>query len=244
MLKPLMTADIFESVKICAELVKTCEVIKSNCEPLGLADYNWNYGLLHIWERKQAGELLSCMWGRLDVQLTKYRAAHPEAIIGIIQEGMISPDQEGKCVVWRGITTKGKRIMVPQATRAILYSSYIGYINQRLDEGFRFITTYDEMATASTLSSMIYNDMSTIHSGLKSHVVKKFDPLIIETRRDSWKNKLSTDKGIGDKIAEGLLDKYGTPWSLYSQSYNTLYNLEGERIAKIIFNGIGKDSTS
>ena len=91
--------DIHEPEAIADELRKTLTVVRSNNEPIGYADYLWNTGHYKIMvERKQGGELLSSIGGRLDTQLLKYQEAHPDAQIVILQEGHITPTPDNRCM--------------------------------------------------------------------------------------------------------------------------------------------------
>ena len=229
--------DIHEPALISAYLGKTCHVISYNCEPQGYADYWWNNGsVVTTWERKKSRELLSVLSGRIDTQLQKYKAARPDAQVGILQEGLITPDVEtGGCQLWKyEVYTNGQQNLEPGKVVPFKYISYISWIYARMREGFHFMVTHDEMSTAWALSAMMYNDMKSTHTGLRRHVkikVRKENPYI---------SHLMSIKGIGEKKATELLEEFDTPWDIYKLPEGVVAEIFTHQIARQVMGGIGK----
>lgn len=236
-----IVVDIHEPDAVSLVLSKSCKVIRANNEPKGLADYWWNNAIINMWERKKAGELISCIGARLDTQLLKYKTIHPDAVIGILQEGFITPTADGLCQLWvKRINKKAnKYAWATGRISPMKYLAYKSYIYSRIMEGFLFIQTEDEWDTAITLGSLLSNSMSELHNGLNVYRTIKQAP---NGSDKSYINKLLSDRGIGVKLAEKLVVEYGlTPWEIYQQHFTDLADLVGERSATIIFQGIGKD---
>jgi len=232
--------DIHEPDLIQILLKNQLTIIKENNEPKGYADYFWNSpsGVIMI-ERKKGHELLGGIGKRLDKQLVKYREAHPQARVFILQEGFITPTEDDKCQTWKYI--KNKNIFVRGRVSPVNYTAYKAYLFARSMEGVGTIVTANEQDTAQTLSCMVYNSMKSKHDGLKQDYVEKFrakkgmDPVKV-----GYITMLSSIKGIGPKTAERLIDEWGNPWALFSLTWSALAEMENERIADAIVNGIGK----
>lgn len=241
--KPYIYCDIHEPRDMSMFLHKTCNPITMNNEPSGLADYWWNIQLkgqlgIAMWERKKANELLMTIGRKLDTQLIKYRTSHPTALVGVLQEGLILPTQDGRC---QGYSIRngrnGVKILVPLRPSTMQYAAYRAYINARMLEGIPFIITTNLEDTALTMAAMLYNSVSN-HDGLNhftstnvpKEMLKKF-PLI---------RQLMSINGIGVATASDLLNDYGTPWKVYNQPYHMLATMENDRIATAVFDGIGK----
>lgn len=238
MVYPLIR-DIHEPELIKFILQKSLHVITENNEPDGFADYYWNYGNLTMWERKKGLEFLAEIGGKIDTQLVKYVTAHPDAEIGIIQEGLITPDKDGNCIVWKvSYTRNDNPRLVPQKWPSKMqprdYAGYRAWVYRRSVEGIPTIITLDEYDTALTLAAMVDNSMKTTHEGLRRSVVIK------ATKEDPYVPILAALPGIGRKTATDLINRYKVPWALYSIPFDLLCNLEGKRIATLIHQGIGR----
>lgn len=223
---------------------QSLNVVIHNNEPDGLADYWWNSGVLEMWERKKSGELLSCLGGKLDTQLIKYNKAHPDAKIGILQEGLITPTMDDKCQLWNIRVNKKTTSLIRGKVSPMSYSAYRAYMYRRQEEGFGICITIDEYDTAATLSTMLHNSMKAGHKGLNGLVVAKKTVVVKvdDDRLRNYKIVLMTNRGIGEAAATRLLNAYDTPWSVYSIPYDMLVGTESKRIADIIFSGIGKET--
>ncbi len=232
--------DVHEPEVILAGLMKTLDVFMEANEPKGLADYIWNNGSLIMRERKKALEFLGEIGNILDVQIVKYHTNHPDAEIGIIQEGFITPGVNGMCMAWKKVQPKNRNspIMVPvkwpKQMRGRSYAAYQAWIYQRALEGITVYVTLDEADTVEVLSAQVYNSMKLEHKGLARSVVIK------DKKEKPYRNHLMSIRDIGEKTAERLLESWGTPWDLYSMPYDVLVELEGERVASSVFKGIGK----
>lgn len=232
--------DVHEPESIKLGLAKTLDVfIKAN-EPQGLADMYWNNGTLIMRERKKPLELLREIGNILDVQIIKYNTNHPDAEIGIIQEGLITPGVNGMCMTWKKTQPKNRNspIMVPvkwpKQMRGRSYAAYQAWVYQRGLEGISLYVTLDEQDTVEVLSAQVYNSMKQEHKGLARSVVIK------DKKEQPYKNHLRSIGGIGEKTADKLLESWGTPWDLYSLPYEVLVEMEGERVASSVFKGIGR----
>ena len=230
--------DVHEPSLILTTLQRSLNAIKMPNEPKGLADYWWNNGNIQMWERKQSRELLGAIGGKLDTQLLKYKSNYPNAVIGIIQEGLITPADSGKCQLWRRTKSRGKKprsiyVMGPEVP--VDYVSYRAYLYRREMEGFPVIITESEWDTAITLASMVYNSYKKEHMGLNRYVTTKVDS------RDPYTSLLMSHTGVGKKTAEKLLEVFITPWELYSAGYKTEVAASTKRIAKLIYKDLGKE---
>lgn len=232
--------DIHEPESIKLGLKKTLDVYIEANEPQGLADYYWNNGTLIMRERKQPLELLGEIGGILDVQIIKYNTNHPNAEIGIIQEGLITPGVNGMCMVWKKTQPKNRHspIMVPvkwpKQMRGRSYASYQAWVYQRALEGISLYVTLDELDTIEVLSAQVYNSMKVEHKGLARAVVIK------DKKEHRFRAHLMSIPDIGEKTADKLLEGWDTPWDMYSMPYDILVGLEGDRVARALFDGIGK----
>lgn len=230
--------DVHEPYLIFTTLQKSLKAIKMPNEPKGLADYWWNNGKLHMWERKQARELLGAIGKKLDTQLLKYKTNHPDAGIGIIQEGLITPANNGRCQLWRKTRSRGKNprhiyVMGPEVP--VDYVAYRAYLFRREMEGIPVVITEDEWDTAITITSMVYNSYKKEHMGLNRYVVAKVDS------RDPYTSLLMSHTGVGKKTAERLLEIFKTPWDLYTASFTNVAEASTKRIATLIFKDLGKN---
>jgi ERCC4-type nuclease len=235
--------DIHEPDEIKLYLKKTLDVIVRNNEPEGFSDYYWNFGQVIMWERKKGGELVSEIGNKLDEQLLKYQGAHPNAIICILQEGMVTPTPDNQCQTWKKMQRKGQKQFTWVRDRIIHseYTAYRAYLFAREMEGIPVIFTEDERDTALALSSMVYNSMKSSHEGLRANSPLKRKRKKGETQqKNTFITTLLTNKGIGEKTATRLMTEYGTPWDIYSLPFGILAEFEGQRIATIIFEGIGR----
>lgn len=192
-------------------------------------------------ERKQSLELLGEIGGILDVQIVKYNTNHPDAEIGIIQEGLITPNPiNGQCMTWKRVQQRNRNspIMVPVKwpikMKGREYSAYVAWVYQRLLEGIAVYTTLDEQDTVALLSAQVYNSMKLEHKGLARSVVIK------DRKEHRFRNHLMSIPNIGEKTANHLLQDYETPWELYSMPYELLVGVEGEGVARSIYEGIGR----
>ena len=181
--------------------------------------------------------MLGAIGGKLDTQLLKYKANYPDAVIGIIQEGLITPADSGKCQLWRKTRSRGKSprsiyVMGPEVP--VDYVAYRSYLYRREMEGFPVIITENEWDTAITLASMVYNSYKKEHMGLNRYVKARADT------KDPYVALLMGHTGVGKKTAEKLLDIFTTPWKLYSATYRKLAGATTKRVAKNIFKDLGK----
>jgi|TARA_Y100000310_G_scaffold312498_1_gene359851 ERCC4-type nuclease len=238
---PFIVPDVHEPSSIKLYLQKTLKVIVQPNEPQGLADYWWSaHGRILMWERKKARELLSVIGTKLDTQLLKYQTNHPDAGIGILQEGFITPHHSGKSQIWRRTKSRGKNpriIYTPGPEVNVEYSAYRAYLYRREMEGFPVLVTADEWDTALTLSSMVYNSIKSSHEGLNRFVVTKTKQ---KTQRDIYIAQLMTHPGIGYKTAEKLIESYETPWKIYRMSFEALETFTTANVAESIFKDIGR----
>jgi hypothetical protein len=229
--------DVHEPAIIKLQLQKTLHVVSNANEPMGIADYWWNNGQIQMWERKKSRELLSEIGGILDTQLLKYKAAHPDAGIGIIQEGFITPSEEGRCQLWKKTKSKGKRTRYLFTQGPVVPMDYVAYrafIYRREMEGIPVIITEDERDTAWTLSAILYNSMKSDHVGLRRYVTTKVD------KENPYITCLMKHPGIGEKTATELVGSFGSPWNIYRLPYPALAEFVGEVIANTIFQNIGR----
>ena len=237
--------DIHEPDGIRIRLQKNLNVITAPNEPQGFADYYWNNGhnIIMI-ERKQAGELVSNMGGRLDHQLIKYKAKHPTAIIFILQEGLVTPSPKTfHCQIWKRLhsTNRKNPSITTRRTSPIPYAAYRSYLFSRAMEGVHTIVTSDEEDTALTISAMVYNSMKASHKGLNP--IKNYSTNIepgISEELANYMGTLLSIRGIGEKTAKRLLRDYETPWEVFVMDSELLEELEGERVAKAVEKGLGK----
>ena len=236
-----ITVDVHEPDKIKDLLRKLpLNVNVVGTSTVNMADYVWHNGdRLFMWERKKHRELLGEIGGILDSQLLRYTDNYPDALVGIIQEGMITPTPDGLCQTWDKKWPKNRKSPT-YATGKIVptrYSAYMAYLFQRFCEGIYHINSEDEVDTARTIGSFVYNSFKDEHKGLNRNVVVKSD------KRKPFETHLATFPGIGMKTAEKLVKEYGSPWDLYAMPYGVLEGMVGERIAMAIFEGIGKEIT-
>jgi ERCC4-type nuclease len=232
--------DIHEPDLIKTILRTTATVIVQANEPAGLADYWWNNGEIQMWERKQARELLGAIGGNLDTQLLKYKASHPNAGIGIVQEGLITPGKKDKCQLWKKVKSKAKipKSMYVQGPEVpFSYLAYRAYLYQREMEGIPVVITEDQADTAWTLSAFMYNSMKTKHNGLNRYVVTK---VYGKTAKDIYIAQLMGHPDIGRVTATELVDSMKTPWNIYKMPHAVLANLTSERVADSIWKDIGR----
>lgn len=236
--------DVHEPSLILTTLQKSFNAVKMPNEPRGFADYWWNNGKIQMWERKQSRELLGAIGKKLDTQLLKYKTKHPDAGIGIIQEGLITPAENGYCQLWRKTKSRGKNprfIYVKGPEVPVEYVSYRAYLYRREMEGFPVIITEDEWDTAITLTAMVYNSVKKEHMGLNRYVVAKVDI------RDPYTSLLMAHRGVGKKTAEKLVETFKTPWRLYTASFDAVRKASSKRVASFIYKDLGKnedDSTT
>ena len=235
--------DIHEPDDIFNVLTRATQPVRFNCEPSGFADYWWNaFGQEIMYERKQGPELIGAIGSKLDIQLGKYTKAHPESHIGIIQEGIITPTINGGCQTWRwrymyaGKQAKHKRVKVltPLKSFKLPFARYRSYMVERLLEGFSWIITTGADDTAQTLATVVTNTTRTAHHGLSVYTGEK-------KSGDPYVRLLRSITGIGEKTAEDLIERRGTPWQIFKMSEEALAYLETETIAKNVMTGIGKD---
>ena len=236
--------DVHEPQEVELYLKKTMLVIRKPNEPAGFADYYWNSGdALIMVERKKAGELVSAIGNRLDAQLVKYRTQHPDSIVVILQEGLVTPTKENKCQFWEMVHYKNRKNPTWRTTRhsPFEYTAYRSYLYSRMMEGTPVVHTMNEQDTALVLASMVYNSMKVSHSQLKDMVPVRRRQQKGETQEfNSQMRLLLSFKGIGEKKATDLLKRHGSPWEIFRMPYELLADMEGERVADILTKGIGK----
>ena len=230
--------DIHEPPLIQAKLKKTLTVIKQANEPLGYADYYWaaKDGLVMV-ERKKGPELLGAIGARLDKQLLKYKNNHPEAIVYILLEGIITATQDGDCQTWEkknGAIVQGRITKLP-------YTAYRAYMYARSAEGIGIVNTVDEIDTAYVLSSMVYNSMKVSHKGLNELYKKQFKDTKVSQEYATYINMLTSIEGIGEVTAAGLIERWGSPWNLFKVSEYVMGMKETDRVVELIVRGIGKE---
>ena len=221
-------------------------VIVQNNEPLGLADYAWNNGQLMMVERKTGRELLSTMGNKLDIQLAKYARNHPKSRTFILQEGLITPNADGGCYVWRRVKQKnrGKPIHVVSSSVPIPYTAYKAYIYQRMLEGFNIIITEDTEDTVISLSSMVFNSMKTEHKGLNPYVASKPNRKKVASELKGKVKSITTlmsFEGIGQATAEKLMTDHDTLRAIFELPTYILAEYYGERIANALRKGLDND---
>ena len=229
--------DVHEPEFIYTTLQKSLKPFRVANEPKGLADYWWNNGKIQMWERKQAREILGAIGARLDTQLLKYKENHPDAGIGILLEGLITPAANGFCQLWKKTKSRGKSpraLYVKGAEIPVEYIAYRAYLYRREMEGIPVIVTEDEWDTAVTLTAMVFNSYKKEHMGLNRYVVNKVD------RKDPYVSRLMSHSGVGKKTAEKLMGIFKTPWELYSAPFETLKQASSKRIAGLIYKDLGK----
>ena len=233
-----IVVDVHEPAEIKNELRKLpLTVVESANAGDNLADYYWHNGdRLFIWERKKPAELVSEIGNILDTQLLKYTDNYPNALIGIIQEGLITSTENGLCQAWakRQLKNRKKPIYTTARIVPLPYRAYQAYIWRRFCEGIFLVQTDDAVNTARTLGSFVYNSYKVQHMGLNRNVVVKSDV------KKPYETHLATFPGIGMQTATKLVKDYKTPWDLYRMPYSVLVDFVGDRLAASIFKGIGK----
>lgn len=233
-----IVVDVHEPLLIKELLKKTpLTVVEDANANRNLPDYYWHNGQrLFLWERKKPAELASEIGNILDTQLLKYTDHYPGALLGIIQEGLLTGTRDGLCQAWVKKQPKNRKssIYVTGRVVTIPFKAYQAYVWQRFCEGICLIQTEDEPSTAQTLGSFVYSSFKEQHQGLNRNIVVKSDV------HKPYETHLATFPGIGMKVAEKLIKDHTSPWDLYKMPYNVLAEFIGDRLATSVFKGIGK----
>ena len=172
----------------------------------------------------------------MDRQLFRYREKSPNALICILQEGVILPDGKGKCLIYKyegGKFTKSR-------TASYAYGAYRSYLQSRLMEGIPVIQTVDTRDTAMTLANIALNTRKTTHKGLTDYFQIKPKKRGISKIKFRYLQNLMSIEGIGEVTAQKLIGKFKTPANIYGASRARLVASIGEAKAESILQAIGR----
>ena len=229
--------DVHEPYEILNELESLgASVVRTPNESYGLADYWWPAKIEGVErrvmvERKQAGELLTTLGRRLDTQLLKYHERQPDAIVMLLQEGVVIPNGDGKTCSSYRMEDTGR--FKKTGSHKISYAAYASYMSSRALEGIIVVQTSSMKETAGRLLHTAFNTNRTVRLGLNPYYT-------VRPKGDKYTRFLAGIDGIGPTSAKRMLDTYKTPYRAFLATKGSLENVLGKARAKKVWEGIGR----
>lgn len=174
------------------------------------ADYMWRDcgNRVHHWERKTWSEILTDNLAVED-QLRREMAAHPDATLGLLVEGVATPDGTGMQIWSRG---KQRREVFYKARRsyssARMIYSWLHQIGRFMEVAYS-ADFHDSMAV---MAAFYHSDQKPEqeHTTFQRHFKKvAFHP------NPQVQRLMNTISGLGEKYAEALIAEFGTAWNVY-----------------------------
>ena len=186
------------------------DAIQQPLNVMGYADYKWTRSdrtVVHV-ERKTWPELLADC-DRVEEQLQRHLNKNPNARLVFMLEGIIKQNEMGTVVLREtnnGLFVKGHR-----------YSTRLSRIFPWLYEISNYcqvIQTTSLQESASCLVAMYKHDQKPNHDTLRRHIKQvnfNTDPRVTML--------MGTHAGLGDKRATALINKFGTPFNIWTAGY-------------------------
>lgn len=201
----------------------------------GYADYYWEgYDSAHQWERKQWGELTNGL-DRIEYQLREEMAAHPEAKLGLIVEGVCTPSMGG-VQLWS--RSRGRDVWYKtreQNSRYVMLMSWLHQVGQFMEVHY----TPDYKSTVMALTAFYQSDQKDMHGTFHRHL-KTVDwhpnPQI------EMLMAIGHGIGIGAAKAEQIVRQMGTVWNVLNSSPEELQKVNGvgPLLARRILRKVGR----
>lgn len=216
--KPVILMDVFEPKAIETPLKKHCEVVRHNLVDLHKGDYYWEnkFGEFIV-ERKQPGEALSEIGGQLDEQLRKYRTSSTRHVTVII-EGVASAKASNQTQLWA--PTKNGKWIYPSKTLYQPYARLLSYLAALRYYGIFTLSTTNEIGTAYALASLVMGSQEDHTDVLDHYPTPQF-------RADRRVSVLLGIKGLGEKRAIALVNKFGSVAALCNATIEEMCEVDG-----------------
>ena len=203
-------------------------VVPALVKPLndqGYADYMWEaHGEQVQFERKQWGELTNGL-DKVEYQLRQEKAAHPEARLGLIVEGVATPSIIGT-QLWS--QSKNKDVYYKTRDQNCRYSMVAAWLYQ-VGKHMEVVRTADFRSTCMELVAMYQSDQKESHTTFARYL-KPID--WHPNQQVEMLMALGNGVGIGASKAEALIKRYGTVWNILCLSPKELAMTDG--IGKIL----------
>lgn len=225
-----LVVDIFEPESIAQALSTEFSVVRTQLEPLGLADYYWEtpYGRETI-ERKRWNELLG---DRLEAQLRRYLSQGVNTTL--LLEGVCTASPSGSIVLWKA----SGRFLVAIREIERPYIALANFLWRLQDYGVRIVLSPDISYTPRVIAGLVKNSLKAEHKTLspyrRTKQVDDPNPYIALLAQMGI-------PGLGPKNAQKLIATFGTPWSALSAPPEQLAKTIGKALTNRILTALGRD---
>ena len=206
--------DTHEPVAAFTSIQQAVPAALTNLNDQRWADYMWkDYSgkAVHI-ERKQWGELTNGV-EKIEYQLREEQAAHKDARLGLIVEGIATPSVLGT-QLWAPSKATKKSVWYATREQSTRYSLLMAWLYQ-VEKFIEVHYTATLEGTCQALVAFYKSDQKEEHSTFHRHL-----------HSFNWKPNPQVEMlmsighgiGIGATKAEALITQYGTVWNLLNKT--------------------------
>jgi len=229
----MIGVDIAEPEELTRLLATAVELQRVNLNKTGYGDYVFTTsdGVLIQIEREPASAIVS---DAVSIEQEIMRHYQKDSYTILIQEGVVLPVSEG-CEIYTfktGHFHLSRFLLKP-------YAQYIAWRHQIEEAGIEYMDSPSLEATAIIISAIYRNSQKLEHSTLR-----RYRKPLTGWRPNPYITSLMglEGAGLGEKKASMLIDKFKTPWGVFTASMEDICTIQGfgRETVKNIWASIGK----